>query len=554
MGIRTKISIGFTFLIIAIISVVSFWAAQSLGLSIDESDIQKLENLNSQIGAFLKKEQFNLNKLASETAKAFNQIDLAAMSSDEKIETLEKLKGSLSLSHIDLIQKQNFSVLGHVSPQTLKNSSAGSFLRVSDSGPLSYHGQICSVAPLNKDEHEIFLSKKPDFGKIDVPAFAIWDEKGVLYQKGFTENFSFFKNLLKSGNTGQINVGDQVFRVRAFNNQNNLFSAAGYPSLKASISRESINQLMIRLALIEVLALLILGYFIGKKLLFPLSALKHAIEQVAKGNWKEIPLNEPPMVNSGDEIETVALSFNDMVRELSQAQSRLIEVQRELANKEKMAALGRFSAGIAHEINNPLGTILVTAGLIKEAANKGLDIDHEDLDSIIEEVKRCKNIIDSLKSYTAKQTPKLSKVSIKDAFEKMTNPYLQNFAQTDIVFEKPRFPEGEIRIDEVGICQVLSNLIRNAQDALSETDKPQIKIEALITEKFFLLKVENNGKSFDCPVEHIFEPLVTTKAQGTGLGLAICQAIVEGHGGKIEATRNDNWTSFEIYLPLPKAA
>jgi len=259
------------------------------------------------------------------------------------------------------------------------------------------------------------------------------------------------------------------------------------------------------------------------------------------------------MQNSGNEIENVARSFNRMVRELSLAQSRLIEVQKELAQKDKMAALGRFSAGIAHEINNPLGTILVTAGMLKEAASAGKSIPPEDFDAIIEEVRRCRDIISTLRTYTGRTQPQLSPTTL-GAFIGQVENFLKNepaFKELTLAVEKPLDESLKLMIDSKAMQQVFSNLTRNALEAMNDINPKIMRITSEILQDHIKIKVQDHGRGFECLPEHIFEPLFTTKAQGTGLGLVICQAIIDGHHGKIEAARFESGiTEFCIQLPV----
>jgi signal transduction histidine kinase len=311
--------------------------------------------------------------------------------------------------------------------------------------------------------------------------------------------------------------------------------------------------LLLRLAILDVVGLLLLGFFLGRKLFDPLGALRHGIEQVADGHWKEIPLNKPPMQNSGDEIESVALSFNRMVRELSSAQTRLIDVQKELAKKDKMAALGRFSAGIAHEINNPLGTILVTASMLKEAAAAGKQVPPEDFDAILDEVRRCRDIIATLRTYTGRTQPQLIKMNFSELMRQISD-FLENeasFKDLLINISLPDQPDRKVLADIKAMYQVFNNLVKNSAEAMSDMPEKRLNLIAEIMSDHFIIKIQDYGRGFECLPEHIFEPLFTTKPQGTGLGLIICQAIIDGHHGRIEATRLENSiTEFSIMLPF----
>jgi signal transduction histidine kinase len=387
---------------------------------------------------------------------------------------------------------------------------------------------------------------------IDVPMFCLFDAKGVLSQRNCKISHDQMIEMTMANVSRQFKQNDDTFRVRVFEAEPQGFILTGYAAQRAVISRKDIDSLMQRLAVLQVLGLLILGYFLGSRLFSPLRALGNGIEKVAHGEWKEIPLDRSPMAGSGEEIESVGRSFNKMVIELSSAQQRLIEVQKELAKKDKLAALGRFSAGIAHEINNPLGTILANAGLLKDLIESGQKPELEEIEEIISEVKRCKNIISTLRTYTSKTSPSLELHDISKAFHLLARKITSNpeFAYIDVKLVHKA--SGQVLIDMSAMGQVFYNLAKNASESFQEdkTEDPSLIISSSVENDHILISFADNGPGFSCEPELMFEPLFTTKARGTGLGLIICQAIVEGHGGKITAERKDGYTEMNVMLPF----
>ena len=553
IGIRLKIALGFALLTIVVVSAVSFWAAQSLGVSVDSSDYDKLESLKNSATKQLDLAQQELNRIGEETANALVDMNFFAHDSDQQQRLAEKLKTSLNLDWLEIFQ-QGQAILQPHSSFSQPTLTPGRLRRLTSSGPFSYRGYLVTASQIGaRADTTLFLARKPEFK--DIPLLCIYDQSGVLYTDRYLPEPELLQKLRLDKVTDQVLIDNEVFRIRAFQLPDTLDGlVTGYAAQRATITRADIDQLMLRLAVLEVVGLLILGYFLGRRMLSPLNALRHGIEQVAAGHWKEIPLNEVPMKSSGDEIETVAHSFNHMVRELSLAQSRLIEVQKELATKEKMAALGRFSAGIAHEINNPLGTILVTAGMLKEASTKDKRIPPEEFDEIIEEVKRCRDIISTLRTYTSRTQPSLTRMRFSDFFEQMAQQMrsVAEFSDNELAFSST-VSDGELLVDLKAMHQVFHNLIRNACEAMNGREVRRVDIIAGRETDHFTLRFQDTGPGFQCLPEHIFEPLFTTKAQGTGLGLVICQAIIDGHHGRIEAGRIDNSiTEFCIRLPIAR--
>jgi signal transduction histidine kinase len=548
MSIKSKILIGFTVLIIIIISAVSFWAAQSLGVSIDASDILKLESLRNKALKQWKQEQVELDKNTANTLKTLTNLKFSELDKKQQQELIQKIKLAMDFDWLEIFQSgKQFSELKLFRDlATYKNTPT----RVTNSGPLSHHAYINSKKQLEGNSLSIIATRKPRLSFLQLPFYVLWDNKGILESQGYSPSYSFLQHIVNSNLTHEIVINDQVYRTRAFKINKDLYFMTGYAALRATISRASINQLMLRLAILEVLGLLILGYFLGKRLFAPLTTLKHGIDQVADGHWNEIPLPSDSTQDSLDEVNSVAHSFNNMVRELSSAQDRLIKVQKELVAKEKMAALGRFSAGIAHEINNPLGTILVSAGLIKDALKNKAKIEDEDIESIIEEVKRCKSIIASLRTYTTKAKANLKKVKFQECFKEIFEKLEKDVNKSFLIINYELLPPGYLMVDKQAIYQVFRNLITNAIEAVEKVDNPLINIDFSMTKEYFSIQVQDNGPGLASPEEQIFEPLVTTKAQGTGLGLAICEQIIEGHKGKITAERTSNeMTEFCILLP-----
>jgi len=554
IGIRLKIALGFTLLTIVVVSAVSFWAAQSLGFSIDSSDYDKLENLKNRVVSQLVQAQNDLDRLGEDTANALIDMGFFSQDADQQQRLAEKVKTSLNLDWLEIFQQGKATLQPH-SSFAQPGLSRSRLLRLTTSGPFSYRGYLVTASPIGGQTNTtLFLARQPEFKEI--PLLCIFDDTGILYTERYLPESDLLKKLTQDNITDQIMIDNEVFRIRAFREPAGAcWMLVGYAAQQATISRADIDQLMLRLAVLEVVGLLILGYFLGQRMFSPLNALRHGIEQVAAGHWKEIPLNEAPMKNSGDEIENVAHSFNHMVRELSQAQNRLIEVQKELATKEKMAALGRFSAGIAHEINNPLGTILVTAGMLKEAAASQKNIVPEEFDEIIEEVKRCRDIIATLRTYTGRMQPGLVRINFTAFFEQLRSQLVAvtDFSDLDLTF-CTTVTEGDLLVDAKAMHQVFYNLLKNAGEAMSGQPERCVNIVAARETDHFTIRVQDSGPGFQCLPEHIFEPLFTTKAQGTGLGLVICQAIIDGHHGHIEARRIDNRiTEFCISLPCARS-
>ena len=553
MGLRTRIAIGFILLTIIVVSVVSFWAAQSLGYSVDNSDLIKLEAIKTNIERQLENQYDILNQQANECAKAITNIN-QNLDKDPNlnIDFLQKIKTALELDFADILHNGEYISTRETLLEGLSERNVP-LSRLSVTGPLSHSGYIITSVPLQENsQSKLIFAQKPHITDISPNVFCLMDKYGILLSNDFFQDISSeeLKKYVTPNITAQTVKDETLYRIRCFNlNSDGDLLLTAYPSQKSSISRSDINVLMLRLALLEIIGFLILGYFWGKQFFSPLKELKKGIDNVAEGKWHEIPTEVTE--NSDEEISCVAKSFNEMVKQLTSAKENLIETQKKLVTSEKMAALGRFSGGIAHEINNPLGTILMSADMLKASIEKGLPIEEDDVTTIIEEVKRCRDIIDTLRVYTRKIEPNLINISIKQYIEEIkTYIYTEcSNEKNNISFINNIEKDSIIAVDKKAMKQVIYNLVKNAEEASENNFKAEIITET--SDDKCSIIIQDYGKGFKCDSEHIFEPMFTTKAQGTGLGLFICRSIVEGHHGQIWAERLEDQHKTRIVISLP---
>jgi len=251
-------------------------------------------------------------------------------------------------------------------------------------------------------------------------------------------------------------------------------------------------------------------------------------------------------------IERLRKSLED----LNISESELGQTREALFNAEKLASMGQLSAGIAHEINNPLGVILLNATMLLEDLTSKPEMDEykEDVELIIEQTERCKKIALGLLSFARKNQVILEACDV----EKLVKSSLRVIMKPDNVKINitSRFSDPIAEIHGDKITQVMVNLIMNAIDAMP--DGGVIDIKAFDLEKEIILKVKDNGTGIAKKNIHkIFEPLFTTKqmGKGTGLGLAISYGIVKMHRGSItvnsitDPDEGPTGTEFTIKIP-----
>lgn len=245
-----------------------------------------------------------------------------------------------------------------------------------------------------------------------------------------------------------------------------------------------------------------------------------------------------------------------LVDKLGKAYNELNETQEQLRIAEKLASIGQLAAGVAHEINNPLGSILIYSSMLKNTIEKATadEQSREDLDLIIDEAKRCKNIVANLLNFARQGKLNLTTVNFSKLLNSVIKLVRKNPDYADVNIKVETDGKGnQIEADEDQLKQVLLNLLNNACEAMSEIQEKTITVKlsneeneivAEITDRGCGISQENYGK--------IFTPFFTTKkiGKGTGLGLAISYGIIKMHRGDISfKSEVGKGTTFKLKLP-----
>jgi two-component system NtrC family sensor kinase len=258
-----------------------------------------------------------------------------------------------------------------------------------------------------------------------------------------------------------------------------------------------------------------------------------------------------------EELNLVVLIAEQGAFAIEKAQ--LIEGQRSRYDQlalqtEKLSALGRMAAGIAHEINNPLaGILLFSSNMLKKVPQEGPI--KEGLELIMQETIRCKRIIQELLEFSRESEPNVVLANINDTIERALHILENEFRLRHIRLEKQLSSEmPDILMDRSQIEQVLVNLLLNAIQAIE--DQGAITISSDKMPDGSRVKVAISDTGCGIPPEHmtkIFEPFFSTKAKGTGLGLAVSYGIVQKHQGRISASSGPagRGTVFTLELPMP---
>lgn len=314
-------------------------------------------------------------------------------------------------------------------------------------------------------------------------------------------------------------------------------------------------------------AILLLSYVLLTRLIVrPVEELTRASERVATSR-REVRVP----VQGAAEIARLAVSFNEMQAQLASERaalrSRLAELeratgdleaaQRSLVRSEKMASVGRLSAGIAHEIGNPLTSILGLLELV-ESGEMSPDEQAEFLSRIRRETERIHRIIRDLLDFARGEAPASEAGATCDLVQVVEDAVRLVGPQKDLrhVTLERRFAEDVPPVPGSAprLAQVVLNLLLNAADAIDGEGTIRLEVHRAEGGDAVELVVSDTGPGIPSDIlEHLFEPFVTTKpaGEGTGLGLAVCHALIEQLGGTLDA-RNapEGGARFTVKLPV----
>ena len=338
-----------------------------------------------------------------------------------------------------------------------------------------------------------------------------------------------------------------------------------------------IARLALRTAVVSAAAAVLLGllaaYALRRFVLRPVREMVAATSSIGKGHLKEkVP------VHSRDELGFLAKSINDMsvsLAESRQARLELLETlerqveertaalksaQSQLVQTEKLASLGKLSASIAHEINNPLAGILTFAKLlIRSLETDALDESVrafcvKNLKLIQRESERCTVIVRNLLDFARERPLKLEQVEAHAALEEALSLAAHKISIQGVELKKDLSPPAVVLADFGQIRQSFVNIILNACDAMPKGGILTLASRVFPEERKVEFAISDTGTGI--APEHlskIFDPFFTTKEMGTGLGLSVVYGIIEKHGGTMTAESEvGRGTTMRIRLPLAR--
>ncbi len=344
-------------------------------------------------------------------------------------------------------------------------------------------------------------------------------------------------------------------------------------TIDADIARARNRSVAVAIGVILLTAVLTV-VFLSQTVIQPVRKLIEGTQAISSGN-----LDQNILITTKDEIGKLADSFNAMARSLQRAErqnrewSRTLEerirektaelqkVHEQIVQIEKMASLGKLSATVAHELNNPLEGVLTYAKLIARRIKKmenppaPLAESLDDIELIRRETERCGNIVKSLLLFSRKQVVEFGIVPVHQIVGRAEQLMKHHFDISGVQFSA-EYPTSEVCIlcDENQIQQALVALFVNAVEAMPDGGILKVVVTQDRTLRMTAIEIRDSGIGITPEdLDHIFEPFFSTKTtgQGVGLGLSVVYGIVERHGGKISVQSTPGQgTVFKIFLPM----
>jgi len=311
----------------------------------------------------------------------------------------------------------------------------------------------------------------------------------------------------------------------------------------------------------------IISFWMGQTIMERMRILKQAAETIATGDLDY----QLPSSKSSD-FGVLDKAFNNMVRSLKDRDDRLNKAFQQLTQTKRLISLGQIAAGVAHEMNNPLGGILLYSSLVLEELPED-NLARENMNKIIYQTNRCKEIVQNLLDFARTPSGERMPLDINDVLWTSLRLVKDQSMFHGIEIETS-LTEGlpHVNGDRLRLEQIFLSLFINASDSMVEGGKltvatklisrfPSDAEESMEMEKICLLAsshtikitISDTGKGIEkAHLAHIFEPFFTTKdpGQGTGLGLSIAYGIVRKHDGFIDVESElGQGTTFSIFLP-----
>ncbi|MGB6066559.1 MAG: ATP-binding protein [Desulfomonilaceae bacterium] len=327
-----------------------------------------------------------------------------------------------------------------------------------------------------------------------------------------------------------------------------LLDIAGQWAKQERIKIDRLSRTVFYLFIVSMLFFGLLGIlvaiYISRLMTVPLIQMQQAMEKIAGGDFTPIREDE----HRSEEFLPLFRAFNRMIRELEERQEQLVQAR-------KISAIGTFTSGIAHELNNPVNNIVLTAEAFQEDFE---ELDHDEalgmIQDILAQADRASEIVKNLLDFSRSERPEMVSVSIRSVIDE-TLKLVGNQMLVSRVEAEKQIPKNfpSVHGDYKSLQQVFLNLFINAIHAMPNGGKMSIRGYLSNGDRFLRVEVSDTGIGIE--PEHIpliFDPFYTTKdvGKGTGLGLSVTYSILQKHGGTVEVqSEKGRGTTFTVILP-----
>lgn len=364
----------------------------------------------------------------------------------------------------------------------------------------------------------------------------------------FRNNLDSYKGMMEA-NQGRLERKAsqiEVEKIRAKGKELVDFSQNLLRIKRERIHRALTRTLSIPIAFVGslVLVLTLIFQLVVKNILKPLALIQRTTEDVARGNYTPIPHEE----KRRDEISELIAAFNKMAGEIESRQEEVVQ-------SRKIAAIGTFTSGIAHELNNPINNIYLTAETLLEEYTNLSDAEANELIlDVLNQADRAGEIVKNLLDFSRSERPSFTDLNIAAVIDSTVKLVKNQIMLAGIGLER-NIPSDvpAIRGNLRNLQHVFLNLLLNAIQAMPGGGSIGVAASQESPD-YIRVDVKDTGigiKPED--LERIFDPFFTTKSvgRGTGLGLSVTYSIVKAHGGYIEVGSEVNvGTTFSVFLPV----
>ncbi len=487
--------------------------------------VASLTALQYTKSAVLNSEKRRVFDAASELARSFvEQARSASQTSGQLTPDFGQLSSPRAISEISLATLQKVNGIG------------GGFFRLGDNALLGYASpiarggeQIPELGPSQDNVQAAILETAGKAASAGMPAERVWT------------------------------TGNDIYVLEAApirDDKSNWGSAWTIERLQGLPGANRLRAYLITVALgIAALICVILTLLVVRNLQAGVKKIESSLQDLETDLTLQIPTGSDP-----EEIERIAHAINRLGTSLRENIRREKLIEDRLRHAERLAALGRLVAGVAHEVRNPLATIRLRVQMIqREGRSSRVE---ESCAIALEEIERLNGMVNRLLNFARPVRFQPEPTNLRQLAEQRLSRFAENARSKGIEF-KTEFPENGslLPIDQSKMAQVFDNVIQNAIEAMGESGGTLwVRVTSTVKSAAGTDKVRvefrdtGNGISSGM-ISRIFDPFFTTKPSGTGLGLSICHEFVRAHGGEIQVeSAEGDGTSVRIILPVREVA